>query len=303
MTSGSRSKRAYSPATRFSNGFLSIHESVRWAVSTHQKGTMIPRSLETVLAFPPVDPPVTATEVSTVVLDDRTVDIWSFTLVNKTPVVQRCQTWLSETERARAQRYSHAAQAINFILAHGGLRGVLAQYLALPPGALEFHAGSNGKPMLLDPSGSSQSLRFNLSHSHGRMLVAVAKGREVGIDLEQVREKLDALKLSERFFTATEYQDLKHRTEPDRTGRFYRYWVAKEAVLKGQGVGIGSLHQCEILPAGCDPLSSATVRCVDPSGLQSGWTIQWLNCGPGWQGAVSADGSDWTIRIRNGENP
>ena len=101
----------------------------------------------------------------------------------------------------------------------------------------------------------------------------------------------------------TEYQDLKHRTEPDRTGRFYRYWVAKEAVLKGQGVGIGSLHQCEILPAGCDPLSSATVSCVDPSGLQSGWTIQWLNCGPGWQGAVSADGSDWTIRIRNGENP
>ena len=273
------------------------------AVSRHPRGTMIPRSRETVLAFPPVDPPTTATQVSTVVLDDRTVDVWSFALVDKTSVLQRCQAWLSEKERARAQRFIHAAQGIDFILAHGGLRGVLAHYLALAPGAIEFHVALNGKPMLLDASGSSHSLRFNLSHSHGRMLVAVAKGREVGIDLEQVREKLDALKLSERFFTATEYLDLKHRTEPDRTWQFYRYWVAKEAVLKGQGIGIESLHRCEILPAGRGPLPSATVRCLDPSTMQSGWTIQWLNCGAGWQGAVSADGSDWTVRIMDGWTP
>ena len=129
------------------------------------------------------------------------------------------------------------------------------------------------------------------------MLVAVAKEREVGIDLEQAREKLDALKLSERFFAATEYQDLKSRTEPDRTWQFYRYWVAKEAVLKGQGIGLESLQQCEILPDDCGLRSSATVRCLDSSARQGGWRIQWLNCGAGWQGAVSADGSDWTVRI------
>src|SRR5688500_1680334 len=147
---------------------------------------MISRSLQTVLAFPPVDPPTPATQVATVVLDDQTVDVWSFALVHKTSVLQRCQAWLSEQERARAQRFIHAAQGNDFILAHGALRGVLARYLALAPEAIEFHefhVGSTGKPILLNASGSSHALRFNLSHSHGRMLVAVAKGREVGIDL------------------------------------------------------------------------------------------------------------------------
>lgn len=261
---------------------------------------MIAESREPMLAFPPIDPPPTATQVSAVVLDDRTIDVWSFALIDETSVLQRCQAWLSEKELGRAQRFVHAPQRIDFILAHGGLRWVLAQYLALAPGAIEIHVGSHGKPMLLHPSGSSHPLRFNLSHSHGRMLVAVAKEREVGIDLEQAREKLDALKLSERFFAATEYQDLKSRTEPDRTWQFYRYWVAKEAVLKGQGIGLESLQQCEILPNGYSPRPSAMVRCLNPSTMQSGWTIQWLNCDAGWQGAVSADGSDWTVRIMGG---
>jgi 4'-phosphopantetheinyl transferase len=264
---------------------------------------MISRSRQTVLAFPPVDPPTPATQVATVVPDDQTVHVWSFALGHKTSVLQRCQAWLSEQERARAQRFIHAAQGNDFILAHGALRGVLARYLALAPEAIEFHIGSTGKPILLNASGSSHALRFNLSHSHGRMLVAVAKGREVGIDLEQVRETLDALKLGERFFAAAEYEDLKNRTEQDRTWQFYRYWVAKEAVLKGQGIGIESLQQCEILPDGCGPRPSATVRCLDSSARQGGWTIQWLNCGAGWQGAVSADGSDWTVRIMDGETP
>ena len=242
-------------------------------------------------------------QISSIVLDDQTVDVWSFALVHKTSVLQRCHAWLSEQERARAQRFIHAAQGNDFILAHGALRGVLARYLAVAPETIEFDVGSTGKPILLNASGSSHSLRFNLSHSHGRMLVAVAKGREVGIDLEQVRETLDALKLSERFFAAAEYEDLKNRTEPDRTWQFYRYWVAKEAVLKGQGIGIESLQRCEILPDGCGPRPSATVRGLDSSAGQGGWRIQWLNCGAGWQGAVSADGSDWTVRIMDGETP
>ena len=34
---------------------------------------------------------------------------------------------------------------------------------------------------------------------------------------------------------------------PGQAQQFYRYWVAKEAVLKGQAVGLRSLQQCEIL--------------------------------------------------------
>ena len=208
------------------------------------------RSLQTVLAFPPVDPPTHATQVATVVLEDQTVDVWSFALVHKTSVLQQCQAWLSEQERARAQRLIHAAQGNDFILAHGALRGVLARYLALAPEAIRVSCRLDRQTDLAEcvrffTCAAIQPIAFSWPHAG-----CGGKGTKVGIDLEQVRETLDALKLGERFFAAAEYERSKNRTEPDRTWQFYRYWVAKEAVLKGQGIGIESLQQCEILPDG-----------------------------------------------------
>jgi 4'-phosphopantetheinyl transferase len=258
---------------------------------------MAPHSQKPVVCFPSVGGLTATTIAPHVEADERTVDVWSFVLEDDASELQRCHTWLSEKERARAQRLIHAEQRSHFVLAHGGLRGVLARYLALEPEAIEFQVGSNGKPSIWNQSGAL-CLRFNLSHSHGRMLVAVTKGREVGIDVERVRDKVHVLKLAERFYADAEYQDLKNRTEPDRTRQFYRYWVAKEALLKGQGRGLQSLQQCEIRPSDSPP--SAKGRVSPQSAMQSGWTIQWLDCGSGWQGAVSAYGSDWTVRMMDG---
>ena len=58
-------------------------------------------------------------------------------------------------------------------------------------GSARFQPGATGKPALLDQQGDPHVLRFNLSHSHGRMLVAIANGQNVGIDLEQVRGNLE----------------------------------------------------------------------------------------------------------------
>jgi 4'-phosphopantetheinyl transferase len=124
------------------------------------------------------------------------------------------------------------------------------------------------------------------------MLVSVAKGREVGIDLEQIRDNRQLLRLAERFFTPMEFEWIKNQSESDHALQFYRLWVAKEAFLKAQGRGISSLQQCEIL------LSSPAARagvCVTGE-MQPGCFIQWLNCGAGWQGAVSAHGDDWSVR-------
>jgi 4'-phosphopantetheinyl transferase len=172
---------------------------------------------------------------------------------------------------------------------------VLARYLGIEPPALRFLAGPTGKPALLDQQGRPHVLRFNLSHSHGRMLVAVANGQDVGIDLEQVRSSLEPLKLAERFYTRTEFERINGRPISEQAVQFYRLWVAKEAVLKAQATGITSLQQCEIVATASS--SRASVRLSPDSTMQAGWTIQWLDCGPGWQGAVSAYGTDWSVRV------
>jgi 4'-phosphopantetheinyl transferase len=181
---------------------------------------------------------------------------------------------------------------MRFALAHGGMRAVLARYLGLQPAGLRFQIGTTGKPVVL---GKRHDLRFNLSHSHGRMLMAVAEGQEVGIDLEHVRQNVDALSLAERFYTTGEYEWMKTLAASDHAVEFYRLWVAKEAVLKGQGIGIPSLQQCGIDASAAS--SRAGVRLMPDSTLQPGWTVEWLNCGPQWQGAVSAPGGDWSLRV------
>jgi 4'-phosphopantetheinyl transferase len=251
-------------------------------------------SLEPILAFPPVDQ-LTNRHMDRVALKNGTVDLWSSSLDADASVLEYCRACLSEEERARAARFVRPDDQLRFTLARGGLRVVLARYLGVEPAALRFQPGPTGKPALLDHQGGPHVLRFNLSHSHGRMLVAIAKGQDVGIDLEQVRGNLEPLKLAERFYTQTEYETIKSRPAAGHACQFYRLWVAKEAVLKAQGAGIAALQRCEILVS--DSSSRASVRLSGDSAMQPDWTVQWLSCGQDWQGAVSAFGQDWSVRV------
>ena len=250
-------------------------------------------SLEPAVAFRPVAD-LLSTEIAQVALEDGTVHVWSCSLQGEAAVLQRCHACLSEEERARAARFIRREDQTQFIFAHGGLRAVLARYMAIAPNVFQFQIGPNGKPVLRDHEGGRHAFRFNLSHSHGRMLLAVAKGEDVGIDLECVRDNVKPLDLAERFYTQSEYERIKRLPSSDHALEFYRLWVAKEAWLKAQGAGITSLRHCEILAS---VSSRADVRVTSESPMPREWTVQWLHCGPGWQGAVSAYGNDWSIRV------
>jgi 4'-phosphopantetheinyl transferase len=120
------------------------------------------------------------------------------------------------------------------------------------------------------------------------MLLAVAKNGEVGIDLEQVRTGVDVLKLAGRFYSASEHGLINGLPPEEQARQFFRHWVAKEAVLKGQGVGLRSLSECEVVPL--DHGQRATTRVAAGSTVQPDWNIQWLSCGEGWEGAVAFRG-------------
>src|SRR5215472_2261792 len=49
---------------------------------------------------------------------------------------------------------------------------------------------------------ASDPIEFNLSHSGSRALLAFTRGREVGVDIEQIRNNLDFEALARRFFSA-----------------------------------------------------------------------------------------------------
>src|ERR1700690_2111518 len=108
------------------------------------------------------------------------VHLWRARLVS-TPELRET---LSPAEWIRAERYHFPRDRERFIAARGLLRSILASYLKLDPCDLGFSSGPHGKPELHNVC---SPLRFNLSHSDDMMLLAISHSREIGVDLEVVR--------------------------------------------------------------------------------------------------------------------
>ncbi|BCA53185.1 putative 4'-phosphopantetheinyl transferase HetI [Nitrospira sp. KM1] len=228
-------------------------------------------------------------------IENDQIHLWGYRLDGTATSIERCHGWLDPSEQARAARFIRLLDRTRFIQAHGLLRTVLASYVACRPETIRFGYGRHGKPFLLERETADSSIKFNMAHSNGRMLVGVTKEHEIGIDLEQARDGVEILKLAERFYAKSEHAALARMPASDQPIRFFKYWVAKEAVLKGQGVGLQSLQECELIPSSDD--CHALVRTTSGSTLQPDWTVRWLPCGNEWAGALARQGSHWKLTI------
>jgi 4'-phosphopantetheinyl transferase len=113
------------------------------------------------------------------------------------------------------------------------LREVLAAYLETSAEAIRILEGAHGKPELAEGE-----LQFNLSHSGDVGLLAVSRERAVGVDVERIDERRDALALAERALDAEGAAAVRAAPEADRAAVFHRGWTRREAVAKCAGTGL-----------------------------------------------------------------
>ncbi len=81
-------------------------------------------------------------------------------------------------------------------------------------------------------------LRFNLSHSGGRAVVAVGLDNELGVDIELVRPVPDAAQMVERYFSPAARGAFARLAAHERDEGFLRLWTRQEAYLKARGDGL-----------------------------------------------------------------
>jgi 4'-phosphopantetheinyl transferase len=182
---------------------------------------------------------------------------------------------LSAEERERAAGFIREEAGRRWVASRWALRRVLASYLELAPAAIELEAGGNGKPRLREELG----LQFNLSHSEGLALVAVA-ARPVGIDVEAIRPARDLRALAERALPATDLAALDAAPEAERPAVFYSAWTRHEARLKCLGSGLQvpppatqvAVQELEVAPeyAGAVAVAGSEVGPVDCRSLFAG---------------------------------
>lgn len=165
------------------------------------------------------------------VLSPGEVHLW---LVSLDSAAEDDTPILSADEWLRAERFHHAIDRQRYIRSRTALREILAACVPASAGALRFIRGASGKPSLAD-----SLLRFNLSHSDGLMLLAVTHGREVGVDIESVRENLSFEMLSDHYFPPEDQWQLRITPESQRRAKFFELWTRTEAQLKARGLGLG----------------------------------------------------------------
>jgi 4'-phosphopantetheinyl transferase len=147
---------------------------------------------------------------------------------------------------------------------------VLSRYSGIAPEALEFDAGENGKPQLVQ---QFTDLRFNLSHTDGLALIAITRGREVGVDVERVDESITFQDIAEHYFEPRELWDLRIAPPDERVTRFFEVWTRKEAALKATGEGLAALRRA----------------------MDGNLDVRSLRPAQGYAGAVACAGPDWRL--------
>lgn len=219
---------------------------------------------------------------------DSAIDVYTFRMDEHAAEATRFLEILSRDERDRAQRFRTERDRRRYIVRRGLLRELLSGYLDRPPERIRFVCSPEGKLSL-----KRGEVRFNLAHSHGLVVYAVARGREVGCDIEWRDCRFVAGLVPEKFFSPRELRMLRGLAADKRTEGFFNCWTRKEAYIKARGVGASF------------PLRSFDVSLApdEPAALLDGcdgWSVQSFEPAPRYQAAIAAEGADWRLNFRRG---
>jgi 4'-phosphopantetheinyl transferase len=208
------------------------------------------------------------------------IHVWRISVTRCSDTLLEFEALLDPEERQRAARFVFADSRSQFTIARASLRLILGGYLRQGADALRFVYGRYGKPALA----GTESLRFNVAHSEDAVLIAVARGFDIGVDVELYRN-VDPEELAPQCLDSEEIGRMRSLSPAKRRVAFFEYWTSKEALSKAVGCGLNApltaIHVCD-----------ASDRVVEMTwGSEAGaerWFAYRLDVGPDYSAAVAA---------------
>ena len=227
-------------------------------------------------------------------LPEAEVQLWRVDLEAVGATEARWQAVLSSDESTRAARFHFAVDRQRYVATRALLRMILARYLEMDPKDVSFSYSKEEKPTLTSPHNGIE-VTFNVSHSGGIALLAFARRREIGVDVEQVREDFDVDAIARRFFSTHELEQLAAVPNEKKFEAFFRCWTRKEAYIKATGDGLSlPLHQFDVSVA---PESSDALLSTRPDNFKAAlWSLREVPAGDGYVAALCVRGREWHLK-------
>jgi len=231
-------------------------------------------------------------------LPEDEVHLWRVDLEAIGADESRWQRVLSSDELTRAARFHFSRDRQRFVASRALLRTILASYLATDPTGLSFSYSKKENPSL-GAAYADTGVAFNISHSGGIALLAFTRGREIGVDVEQLRPDSDLEAIARRFFSTREQSQLTALPPEEKVDAFFRCWTRKEAYIKATGDGLSlPLDQFDVSLAAGETNALLATR---PDGAEAArWLLQEVPGGPGYIAALCVRGQDWKLNDWSG---
>jgi 4'-phosphopantetheinyl transferase len=148
-------------------------------------------------------------------------------------ILERASALLSEDERSRLRSFKFEASRREYLAAHLLARTGLSHCSPHAPESWRFRANPYGKPFVDPPC----DLSFSLSRRRGLVACLVARGYELGVDVESIERSAEIIEIAKRVFSAQELAQLDQMSPDLRLDHAASLWTLKEARCKARGMG------------------------------------------------------------------
>jgi 4'-phosphopantetheinyl transferase len=199
---------------------------------------------------------------------------------------------LDAGERQRSAALTGERDRRRCTAASGILRQVLGACLGRPPGELRLRRSALGKPELAGRPGPG-ALRFNLSRSGGLALVAVARDRRVGVDVEAVRALVEPCAIARLVLDRQAAAAVFALPPARRDAALLAWWTRTEAYVKARGDGLRRAGRLTLERGAAGPARVRAAGGVAPEGT---WCVEEVAPLPAHVAAVAAEGAGWRLR-------
>jgi 4'-phosphopantetheinyl transferase len=178
---------------------------------------------------------------------------------------------LSPPEKAQWQRFHFERDRHRYLVTRALVRSVLSKLTRTSPEALQFSAGSQGKPYLADSLGLGRSLSFNLSHTQDLVLLAVSRDGHLGVDVETSASPAPLEIIGQHFSPAEQRALASLPSNAEQGQHFWACWTLKESYLKATGTGL--THSLNDVGFALAPSGEITAQF--DTGQTGAWFGQW----------------------------
>ncbi len=188
---------------------------------------------------------------------------------NGAPSQTNLEGCLSKAELTQADLLTNLAERRHFLVRRCFQRMFvcLVTGWSADPRELKLEHKLDARPICLD----FPLLRLSFSTSGNTAVACASETRDVGIDVERLRDVDNADQLAGRFFSLNEANMIAALPSDEQSHEFLLHWTAKEAGLKAIGQGIVSGLNAFCLQR--EALNTA-YSVVGPSGIDATWTLQ-----------------------------